>query len=122
MELTIRADGAEAAGSLRLALDTAGEFELGEAGEETIEVVADDGDASALAAALLGWLHGQPPGSGMTLQAGTQVLRVHAGDPRAALALTEAVTREGRAAQERWADQSASQSATQSVTQEENDT
>lgn len=102
MELTIRADGAEAAGSLRAALDEVREFELSEAGDDAgddtvVGVVAAAADASTLAAALSAWLQRQPPGSGMTLETGTQVLTVHAGDPRAAIALTEAVTRAGGA-------------------------
>jgi hypothetical protein len=97
MELTIRADGAEAAGSLRAALDEVGKFELSEE-DSVVGVVAGAAEASALAAALSVWLQRQPPGSGMTLETSTQVLTVHAGDPRAAIALTEAVTREGRAA------------------------
>jgi hypothetical protein len=101
MELTIHADGAEAAGSLRGALDEAGEFELSEAGDAAVAVVTGPGGARTLVAALSKWLQSQPPGSGMTVETSTQVFTVHAGDPRAAIALTEAVTREARAAEER---------------------
>jgi len=59
-------------------------------------VVAGSGDGAALAAALQAWLRAQPPGSELTVETGTQVLTVHAGDPRASIALTEAVTRAGR--------------------------
>lgn len=100
MELTIRTDGAEAAGSLREALGEAGDFELNEAGEASVGVVAGAGDASALSAALSGWLQGQPPGSELTVETSTQVFTVHAGDPRAAIALHEAVTREARVAEQ----------------------
>jgi hypothetical protein len=100
MELTIRADGAEAAGTLRAALESAGDFELSDAGETAIGVAAGAGDASMLAAALSVWLQHEPPGSELTVETSTQVLTVHAGDPRAAIALTEAVTREGRAVEE----------------------
>jgi hypothetical protein len=100
MELTIRADGAEAVGSLRAALDKAGDFELSEVGDGAVGVVSGVDEAPALAAALSGWLQGQPPGSEMTVEISTQVFTVHAGDPRAAIALTEAVTRQARAAEQ----------------------
>jgi hypothetical protein len=98
MELRIRTDGAEAAGSLRTALEQAGHFELSGGAEASIAVVT--GDAAALAAVLSRWLPKQPPGSELTVETSTQVLTVHAGDPRAAIGLTEAVIREGRAAEE----------------------
>jgi hypothetical protein len=96
MELTIRAEGAEAAGSLRTALGEAGDLELNEAGEASIAVSADASAAQAIAAALSGWLQGQPPGSELSVETSTQTFTVHAGDPRAAIALHEAVTREAR--------------------------
>jgi len=95
MELTIRADGAEAAGTLRAALERAGDFQLSEVGDNAVRVAAGSGEAAALAAALQGWLRAQPPGSELTVEIGTQVLTAHAGDPRASIALTEAVTRAG---------------------------
>jgi hypothetical protein len=94
MMLTIRADGAEAAQSLRTALGQAGDFELSELGDDTV-VTAEAGDSEALATALAVWLRGQPPGSELTVETSTQVVTVHAGDPRAGIALTEAVTRAG---------------------------
>ncbi|HZM77131.1 MAG TPA: hypothetical protein VFC19_15465 [Candidatus Limnocylindrales bacterium] len=100
MELTIRADEAEAADSLRSALEVAGDFELSEVEEAAFGVVAGAGDAPALAAALSLWLQHQPPGSELTVETSTQVLTAHAGDPRAAIALTEAVIREGRTAEQ----------------------
>jgi hypothetical protein len=99
MELTIRAESAEAAGALRAALERAGDFDLTETEDGSVAVVAEADDGPALAAALSGWLQSQPPGSGMSLETGTQALTLHAGDPRAVIALTEAIGRESRAAQ-----------------------
>ena len=100
MRMTIRAESAEVAGSRRAALDEAGDFELSEVGERSVGVVASAGDVAALAAALSGWWKKQPPGSEMTVETSTQVLTMRAGDARAAIALNEAVEREGRAAEE----------------------
>lgn len=98
MELTIRVEGADAAASLRTALERAGDLQLSEVGDSALGVVAGPGEAATLAAALRAWLKAQPPGSELTVETGTQVVTAHAGDPRASIALTEAVTRAADAA------------------------
>jgi hypothetical protein len=100
MDVTIRTDDAEAAGSLRAYLDDAGDFELTSSGSRSIEVVAGAGKVSALASALLEWLDRQPPGSVMTVDANMTEQTVRAGDPRAEVLLRELLTREERSGQE----------------------